>query len=299
MIDRTGPVIVTGANGFLGRHICLSLLKEGFEVVAIVNRSQNMLDNLASQYSRLKIHIFDLVLANETLTNLPRPPIALVHAAGLDATSTSDFRPNITMARVVSLITRLLNIPRVVNISSQNVTFVKRGNYASSKLIAEKIFEEVLHDRVVHTLRPTLIYDDSGNKFIEQLVSLGRRVRMVPLLGFKDPKLQPVHASDVASVVTQLVSHGVAETHIIAGATPIGLHEIAKAISRHVIAIPIPIPYFFLKYFGLVLRGFSEKVFELYENKTLGSNEVNLLQSRFGRDFRSFKEDLPKILKQM
>ena len=97
----------------------------------------------------------------------------------------------------------------------------------------------------MHTLRPTLIYDDSGNKFIEQLVSLGRRVRMVPLLGFKDPKLQPVHASDVASIVTQLVSHGVAETHIIAGATPIGLHEIAKAISRHVIAIPIPTPYFF------------------------------------------------------
>ena len=206
MIDRTGPVVVTGANGFLGRHICLSLLKEGFEVVAIVNRSQNMLDNLASQYSRLNIHIFDLVLANESLPNLPRPPIALVHAAGLDATSTSDFRPNITMARVVSLITRLLNIPRVVNISSQNVTFVKRGNYASSKLIAEKIFEEVLHDRVVHTLRPTLIYDDSGNKFVEQLISLGRRVRMVPILGFKDPKLQPVHASDVASVVTQLVS---------------------------------------------------------------------------------------------
>ena len=299
MIDPTGSVIVTGANGFLGRHICLSLLKEGFEVVAVVHRSQNVVDNLASQYPRLKIHIFDLVLANESLPNLPRAPIALVHAAGLDATSTSDFRPNITMARVVSLIARRMNIPCVVNISSQNVTFLKRATYASSKLVAERIFEEVLHDRTVHTLRPTLIYDDSGNKFIEQLICLGRRVRMVPLLGFKDPKLQPVHAADVASIVTQLVSHGVAETHIIAGATPIGIHEIAKAISRHVIAIPIPIPYFFLKYFGFVVRGFSEKVFELYENKTLGSNEVNFLQSRFDRDFRSFKEDLPEILKKM
>ena len=203
------------------------------------------------------------------------------------------------MARVVSLIACRMKIPCVVNISSQNVTFLKRGTYASSKLITERVFEEVLNDCIIHTLRPTLIYDDSGNKFLEQLVCLGRRVRMVPLLGLKDPKLQPVHASDVASIVTQLVTHGVAETHEISGATTIGLHEIAKAISRHVIAIPIPIPYFFLKFFGFVVRGFSEKVFELYENKTLDSDEVSFLQSRFGRDFRSFKEDLPKILEQM
>ncbi len=298
MTNLDGPILITGANGFLGQHICHTLLKEGYEVVAIVHKSRDKIDNLAAHYPMLSVFVFDLILANEALPRLSKTPKALIHAAGLDPTSNSDFRPNIKMARTVSIIARKMLITCIVNISSHNVTFSCRGNYASSKLIVEQVFNELLQDCIIHTIRPTLIYDDSGNEFIDQLIKLGRRIRMIPLLGLKDSKLQPVHAFDVASAVVHLVNHGESSVYSIAGRKSIGLHTITIAIARHVVALPIPIPQFFMKFVVLGIHRFKDKVFELYEKKTLDSDEIESLQFRFGLRFRSFKEDLPKILRQ-
>ena len=36
-VSGTGPVLVTGAAGFIGMHVCTALLERGFDVVGLDN----------------------------------------------------------------------------------------------------------------------------------------------------------------------------------------------------------------------------------------------------------------------
>jgi NADH dehydrogenase len=294
-------VLVTGATGFLGRHLVRRLLGDGFAVAALVRRDDAELEAFCAESGgRLSVHRLDLVTG---VGDLPeRGSIsAMIAAAVVYTGKVQDWRTNVRLARSESLIRCSLKIPRMVYVSSQNATFRNRGPYARSKRMAEYVMMTECPMGLT-ILRPTLIYDHAGNPFVQQLANVARASRIVPHLGWRSTRLQPVHAHDVARVAAVLIREKpTQEPEIIPlyGGAPIDLRSLCRAVRRARGAwVTVPLPQPLLHLMGLASPAFAEKVAELYEEKTAPDGAVKALESRFGGPFRRFGDDLAMILDQ-
>ncbi|MEG0619214.1 MAG: NAD(P)-dependent oxidoreductase, partial [Bacilli bacterium] len=70
-------VLVTGANGYIGSHVCEELLKNGHEVVAL-DRSQS---SLSEQVQMIDVNLFD---EDTDIFNKVGKPDILLHLAWRD-----------------------------------------------------------------------------------------------------------------------------------------------------------------------------------------------------------------------
>jgi NADH dehydrogenase len=289
-------VLVTGAAGFLGRHLVRRLLGDGFAVAAVVRRDDAELEALGAEAAgRLSLHRLDLVSG---VGDVPeRGSVGAMIAAAYTGEA-EDWRINVRIARSESLIRRSLEIPRMVYVSSQNASFRNRGPYARGKRMAEDVMLTECPMGLI-ILRPTLIYDDAGNPFVRQLADVARATRIVPHLGWRSSRLQPVHAHDVARVAALLIRDDPTQAEIIPlyGGAPIDLRSVCRAVRRARGAwATVPLPQPPLRLIGLASPAFAEKVAELYEERTAPDGAVKALESRFGGPFRRFGDDLPTIL---
>jgi nucleoside-diphosphate-sugar epimerase len=292
-------VLVTGAAGFLGRHLVHRLLGDGCAVAAVVRRHDAELEALGSETAgRLSLHRLDLVSG---VGDLPERGTvgAMIAAAAVHTGEAEDWRINVRLARSESLIRRSLEIPRMVYVSSQNASFQNRGSYARGKRMAEDVMLTECPMGLT-ILRPTLIYDDFGNHFVRQLADVARVTRIVPHLGSRSPRLQPVHAYDVARAAVVLIREDASqgpESITLYGGAPIDLRSLCRAVCRACGAwATVPLPQPLLRLIGLTSPLFAETVAELYEEKTAPDGAVKALESRFGGPFRRFGDDLPTIL---
>lgn len=175
-------VAITGASGFIGRHLCQSLRQQGHEVAAISRqRNSDVIDQ--------KVAI-DLTNANHA--KILRASISgydvVVHTIGLahlEAENTIDsyekFRAvNVGTARTIAEACVAENIRLLIFISSVKAVAEKSAidlngrarrvldtdvphpmdNYGRTKLEAENVIEELLRNTGTHfvILRPPLVY---------------------------------------------------------------------------------------------------------------------------------------------
>ena len=103
-------ILVTGGAGFIGSHICLLLLEEGFEVVVIdsfVNSSKKSLKRVLSIFNKIKPEkVNNLIIIKGDLRNIDdinkvfesskkenKPIEAVIHLAGLKSVRESFLQP--------------------------------------------------------------------------------------------------------------------------------------------------------------------------------------------------------------
>lgn len=76
--------VVTGAGGFIGRSLCISLANRGFHVLALDNNSRGNL-NLLREYRNIQIEVVD-ILNLEDITNVTKNSSILFHLAAVNGT---------------------------------------------------------------------------------------------------------------------------------------------------------------------------------------------------------------------
>ncbi len=250
--------LVTGANGFVGSHLCERLLSKGYHVKALVRTTSNLqfIENL------------DVELVYGELSNPESLPSALenvkfvFHPAGLVRA-----RDEKTFMRVNRTGTRNLleavekscpNLNRFVHISSQAAAGPSDSlrpltekdipapvsAYGRSKLASE---EEVLEFRdrfPVTIIRPSAVYgprDSDIYKFFKLA-----RIGLNPRLGIGQKHISLVHVSDLVECIITAANNekAIGETFFAANSRAneysAMVHMIADIMKRNITDIVIP-----------------------------------------------------------
>lgn len=231
------PVIaVSGATGFIGRHVCEHFRRIGWGVRALARNPEMY----PFDVSGISVHHCDLpdVIDAAALQGVD----AVVHCAYM-----TRFTDKAAAERVNDLGTRRLieaaraaKVDRVVFLSSQSAHAGAESYYGRSKLALESLFQR---DDVV--LRAGLVIGKSGNGLFQRMCDMVRKARVIPLFGGGRQPIQTIHVDDLCHAVEQSLVRGLGGVYSVSepGWQPLGrfLREIAARLGRRPLFVPFPI----------------------------------------------------------
>ncbi len=227
MSDRR--VFLTGATGFVGRHVAPNLIRHGCKLTALV-RSRTGSRELETQGVRIvEGHLQD----QTALLSGMEGAGAVVHMAA--ATDVSD--PAINRAWNVDGVAQLLeacrstSVRRLVFFSTHCAGREQRDAYGETKLEGEVL--ALASGLDVTCLRPTMICGP-GSKEFETFLRIIRLFPVVPIIGPGTFELRPSVIGDVAPLVQRCLDRPetIGSTYEIAGVEPISMRDFIGLCAR-------------------------------------------------------------------
>jgi NADH dehydrogenase len=227
-------IFLTGATGFIGRHLLARLGARGARVRCLVPPEETLNGHLVGAEV-----VRGDVTSWESLHAAVAPVDTVVHAAALMLPNEAQRirHVNVEGTRTAVRFAQACGARRIVYFSAVSATYRTRNVYGESKLEAEAL---IAGCGIPYTiLRPTMVYGRDGGLHFQQLARLVRIAPgALPILGSGRARLQPVWIEDVVRAVELVLDHPAAEGRIygVAGATVVTFNEyvdrIAAALGR-------------------------------------------------------------------
>ena len=225
-------ILLCGASGFLGRHLCAALTAAGHELVRGVRVSTHATD-VAIDYVH-DVHVQDWL---PRLSNID----VVINAVGILHEDREQSFDAIHRDAPIALFKacKMAGVHRVIQISALGGTAqVDFTPYLRSKRQADAYLVQSGLDWSI--LRPSLIVgaDGGSSVFFRMLASLP----LIGLPGRGEQRVQPVHIDDVCTAVTRLLSPGTIAREITdaVGPSAMSYREMLQAY-REAMHLPPPI----------------------------------------------------------
>jgi UDP-4-keto-D-FucNAc 4-reductase len=239
--DWSRRVVVTGANGFVGRRLVAHLLGHHMAVCGLTRRRETgLLDSHVVDYGDVR-----------QLANAFADASVVFHLAarahqldGPDA-ETAYERANVFNTQCVAEACLQASVKRLVFVSSIGV-HGNRSNaaafteadppapaepYAVSKLKAERLLSRVLADTTTDfvILRPPLVYGAGCPGNFKLLLSMATRAPIVPLVGITAPR-RFIYVGNLVDALRMAAQHPAAsrKTFVLGDARDVTVSEIAQ-----------------------------------------------------------------------
>ncbi|MFQ5608094.1 MAG: NAD-dependent epimerase/dehydratase family protein [Candidatus Zixiibacteriota bacterium] len=305
---QTQTVLVTGANGFIGSRLCMSLVAHGFNVVAGVRENADLrrLENLDVTYARGDITCpeslpemisgMDTVIHNAGLIKARKPSrIFEVNTRGSEELYAACLRSE-TVRRFVFVSSLAAAGPSNGKPRSETDFPAPVTRYGLSKLKAEEALlrQSKQHSRInLQIVRPPGVYGPGDREVFKFFQTLNRGIR--PLVGNVKRRLNLVYVDDLAEGISRLIEHEAPSGNIyfLAETASYSFEElighIGAAVGRK--GIPLPVPGWALKTLGAVtqagagLIGATPMLTLEKAKEILHSWEVNSASARADFDF--------------
>lgn len=225
-------VLVTGASGFIGRHLVAALRSAGHQVVGAA-RDAKTARRLISDIEWRQVD-FNRNVTIQAWTPLLAGIDAVVNCAGILQSSRGNDIHRVHTAAPIALFraAEAAGIKRVIQISALGAEAAAGTDYAASKESADAFLAGTSLDWVV--VYPSLVYARDcygGTALFRALAALPLAV---PLPGDGRQAFQPIHMTDLAAIVVRLLtSKAPSRTRLMAvGPAPVSLAEILAAYRR-------------------------------------------------------------------
>jgi nucleoside-diphosphate-sugar epimerase len=235
-------LLLTGGNGFIGRHLAARLIALGrrFEILV---RSRHHLE-LFERHG-IRIHVGELADV-PTLREACRGARAVIHLAAATDVSDAALNRRDNEDGVRHLIAALAGSPveRVLHFSTSCAGRERRDAYGETKLRAESLLAASGVPTVM--FRPTMVYGRGSREF-ETFLAAVRRLPVVPVVGSGRNLLQPVCIHDVVDAALAALdsSAAIGKTYDIAGPRPVPFDELvqatARALGKRRVVAPFPV----------------------------------------------------------
>jgi uncharacterized protein YbjT (DUF2867 family) len=224
-------ILVTGAGGFIGRHMAAALRAGGHRVVCAVRDVERLRRAFPDQETLFCDFNRDVTID----AWLPRLDgiDAVVNCVGILQSRRGQSMAAIHGAAPKALFDACarIGVRRVIHISALGIQPVISIEYSRSKLDADRHLESLDLDWLI--LRPSLVYTPAGSFGGTSLFrALAALPGFVPLVGDGRQLFQPIHMADLAETVRRLVEDaGIARRIInVVGPEPMPLRDILAGL---------------------------------------------------------------------
>ena len=211
------PILVTGADGFTGKFLCLELKKKGILFKASLRPGKDK-----SWFDKKKINVVYADIYNKyELTRVLRECKALINIASI----------GFGAAPIIIQSCKEAKVERVLFVSSTSI-FTKLN--AKSKIIRLNAEKAISQSKLKWTIiRPTMIYGNENDRNMIRLIKFIDKFPFIPIFGNGQFLQQPVHVRDLAWAISEIIFNKKSEfkSFNIAGQKPQSFNEIIDTIS--------------------------------------------------------------------
>ncbi len=241
-------ILITGATGYIGRHLVLRLVDQGERPRCLVRDTKRAANVLPAD----KV---ELIQGDTTQPASLKAALngveTVVHAAFITADHKQSAGNNYAETNVqgTSYLVKAAKeagVKRIVEISGLGTKPDKAGSYMQGRFLAEKMVKDSGLDWTI--IQPSVLFG-KGAPFIKGLADLIRSAPVVPLIGGGSILFQPIYVEDVVTVILKVLADPTGtnkKTYVIGGPAYYSFTQVIDVL-LHVmhksrIKAPAPIP---------------------------------------------------------
>jgi uncharacterized protein YbjT (DUF2867 family) len=197
-------ILITGATGYIGRHLVARLVAQGERprcLVRDINRAKRIL------------HTDKVELVNGATTSPDSLDAAvqgvdtIIHAAFLTADNKQSAgneyeKTNVQGTANLIKSAKKADVKRIIEISGLGTKPDKPGSYMQGRYLSEKMLKESGLDWII--IQPSVLFGKNA-PFIKGLAELIRTSPVVPLIGGGKIMFQPIYVEDVVTVIIRVL----------------------------------------------------------------------------------------------
>ena len=283
------PILVTGANGFTGKFVCLELLKRKIPFIAVLspNGDPSWMKNNSIEYKNIDIN--DVVKMQEILQSCS----SLLNVASIGFGAA----PSIVEACEKS------GIKRAIFVSTTSIYTKLNAPSKSIRLSAER---SIIKSKLNWTiLRPTMIYGTEDDRNMIRLIKWIHKKKYIPIFGNGKSLQQPIFVKDLAWSLVEILDNKSTyfKSFNLSGKQALTFLEVIDTIEKHLnkktfkFFLPAKFIVFvllLLEKIGLKFPIKAEQIMRLNENKSFNHNEAKLI---FNYSPTSFKKGILKEIR--
>jgi uncharacterized protein YbjT (DUF2867 family) len=194
-------ILLTGATGFIGRHICARLLAGGHSITAAVRDPASAVRRFPGARA-VRIDMNRMVSVADWVPLLDGID-AVVNCAGILQSGRGQSAAAIHSAAPRALFDACVaaGVRRVVQLSAVSADAGAGTEYALTKKAADDHLRDLDLDWVV--LQPSLVYAQGSYGGTSMIRGLAGLPFVTPLIGDGGQRFQPIHADDLAETVAR------------------------------------------------------------------------------------------------
>ncbi len=244
--NRNKLVVVTGASGLVGTHVCTELVRKGWKIRAIARDARKAARRLG--HLPIEIRVADIRNADSMRSALAGAG-SMVHLAAIaiERKGESYGDTNTDGTRILLEAADAASVSRLIYMSQNGSDSKSPYAFLRSKGLAE---DAVTSSKMKWTvLRPSVIFGEE-DEFINVLARLVRLSPVIfPLPGGGVARFQPIAVENVASAVAKVLADQstIGKSYALGGPIPLTLKQMAERIliamntSRDLVGIPVSI----------------------------------------------------------
>lgn len=224
-------VFLTGATGFVGKHVAARLIADGHEVKCVVRRPDSpgadYLRSIGAELARGDI------LDADSLAEAARGADAVIHLVAVIFESRGATFEDVHIRGTMNTLAAasVAGASRFVYMSALGAGPDAVSAYLRSKWECE---EAVRESGLGYTIfRPSIIYG-TGGEFIHMMVSQVKLLPVIPVVGNGRYRMQPVSVLDVAACISSCLenSRTMNQAYELGGPEPLTYNEMIDCLCR-------------------------------------------------------------------
>ena len=209
-------VFIAGANGFIGRHLVSSCLRQGFEVIACV-RDQKAVRWQLPGY-KIEHGDFSLYHHYKNWLDKLRDVDVVVNAVGIFTPAGNNTFESLHHKAACALFkaSEVAGVKKIIQISALSANNVTMSEYHKSKKVADDYLQTLTIDWTIFL--PSIIYGPGSKSwsFFTALAALP--VTFIP--GKGSQMIQPIHVDDLCSGIVSAINTDKANKKLIEATGP-------------------------------------------------------------------------------